>query len=70
MNPFQKNPFTQINNTKIAGNNIHFDEKKKIEKIKENMNRLKYQREEVPDQEKAISTKEKIDILKNLDRWK
>ena len=41
MNPFSKNPFAkQSQNTRIVGNKFQFDEKKKLETIKENMVKL------------------------------
>ena len=69
MNPFQKNPFAiKNNNTHIVGKNISINDKEKIEKIKENMNKLKYN--EKVSVENNITVKEKIDNLKNLDKWK
>lgn len=72
MNPFNKNPFAKPNeNTRIVGNNIQFDEKKKLENIRENMNKLKYNpNQTVPGETEQLNVKERIDNLKNLDRWK
>ncbi len=71
MNPFSKNPFAKSNqNTRIVGNKINFDEKKKIENIAENMNRLKYNREIVSTENNQLSVKDRIENLKNLDKWK
>lgn len=71
MNPFQKNPFASNNaNTKIVGNKIILNETQKIENIKETM--LKTKMQPIPVQEKKqspqISVKEKIDILKNIQK--
>ena len=73
MNPFNKNPFAKTNqNTHIVGNNIQFDEKKKLENIRENMNKLKFKNpnETVPVEDTQLNVKERIDNLKNIDRWK
>ena len=70
MNPFSKNPFEKKKNTHIVGNNIKYDENKKIENIVENMNKLKYNSEKVSVEENQLSVKERIDNLKNLDKWK
>lgn len=66
MNMFQKNPFIKKTNTKIVGNIKIPSEKEKISNIKETMNKLKYQLKE--ENIKPLTTKEKVDILKNLDR--
>ena len=72
MNPFNKNPFSNNNtNTHIVGNNIHFDEKKKLENIKENMTKLKFSKpiaEEQKKEETPLSVKDKINLLKNINR--
>jgi hypothetical protein len=72
MNLFNKNPFISPNkNTRIVGNNINFDEKKKLEDIKETMAKLKIQTPQQPTPEepkKEINLKEKIDILKNINK--
>lgn len=69
MNPFNKNPFIKNTNSKIIGNNIQFDEKQKIEKIKETMLKTKLIDNE---QEKKISNQpnlqEKIEFLRNMDK--
>lgn len=71
MNTFSKNPFAKTNqNTHIVGKNIQYDEKKKIENIVENMNKIKYNRERVSVEDNQLNVKERIDNLKNLDRWK
>ena len=69
MNLFNKNPFANNNtNTKIVGKKINFDEKQKLENIRENMAKLKFQKpQEVPTEQ---TVKEKIDNLKNIDKWK
>lgn len=75
MNPFNKNPFANTNNTKIVGNNIHFDEKQKLDSIKEKMAKLKFQTtQEVPEEkpqnnQQEQSLADKIDNLKNINRW-
>ena len=71
MNTFSKNPFANKNtNTHIVGNKINFDEKQKIENIKENMTKLKFQKkEEINNQElKQPNLQEKIDFLRKLDK--
>jgi hypothetical protein len=72
MNPFNKNPFTNKNsNTHIVGNKIQFDEKQKLENIKENMTKLKYQNEEQKlnnQQLKQPNLQEKIDFLRKIDK--
>ncbi len=72
MNPFNKNPFINKKETKIVGNNIQFDEKQKIENIRENMNKLKFniQETKVPIEDNQQNVKDRIDNLKNLERWK
>lgn len=70
MNTFNKNPFAKTKNTQIVGNNIKFDEKKKIENIVENMNKLKYNKEMVSEENNQLNVKERIDNLKNLDKWR
>lgn len=66
MNMFQKNPFIKKTNTKIVGNIKIPSEKEKISNIKETMNKLKYQLKE--ENIKPLTPKEKVDILKNIDR--
>ena len=72
MNPFSKNPFTnKETNTHIVGKNITFDENQKIENIKENMAKLKFQNNQeskLNQETKQIDLKEKIDFLRNLDK--
>lgn len=71
MNPFSKNPFTKQNQPHIVGKNINIDENKKIENIKEKMMKLKYDREErVSIENNQSNIKERIDNLKNIDKWK
>lgn len=71
MNIFNKNPFAKTNqNTRIVGNKINFDEKKKIENIAENMNKLKYNKERVSTENNDLSVKDRIENLKNLDKWR
>lgn len=67
MNGFQKNPFINSNKqTKIVGFNKLPSEKQKLENIKNNMTTLKYQK---PQETKTYSVNEKVDVLKNLDRF-
>ena len=74
MNPFQKNPFANKNTTtKIVGYNKQFDEKKKLEDIKGNMVKLKYQKpiiKEEPVKREQLNVNQKVNILKNIDRYK
>lgn len=70
MNPFSKNPFAKTRDAHIVGNNIKYDEKKKIENIVENMNKLKYNKDIVSDENNQLSVKERIDNLKNLNKWR
>lgn len=75
MNPFQKNPFINKETTaKIVGYNKQFDEKKKIEDIKENMTKLKYAKpitnDEPKQEQKPLSFKERVDLLKNINKYK
>jgi len=73
MNPFSKNPFANKNtNTHIVGNKIQFDEKQKLENIKENMTKLKFQNKEEISQNQQLkqpNLQEKIDFLRKLDKW-
>ena len=67
MNPFSKNPFAnKETNTRIVGNNIKFDEKQKIENIKENMIKRQFQNKEQNLEQNNL--KEKIDFLRKLDK--
>ena len=67
MNGFQKNPFVNSNKpVKIAGCNKLQSEKQKLENIKNNMTTLKYQK---PQESKTYTVNEKVDVLKNLDRF-
>ena len=67
MNLFSKNPFAKTNeNTRIVGNKFQFDEKKKIETIKENMVKLQYQKEEYEEP----NVNEKINNLKDIEKWR
>ena len=72
MNPFNKNPFaTKIEKTKIVGNNVQFDENKKIENIKENMIKLKLQNNninELNQKKEQPNLQEKIDFLRNIEK--
>ena len=73
MNPFNKNPFTNKNtNTRIIGNNIQFNETQKLENIKENMTKIKFQNneinQEIKPEIKQPNLQEKIDFLRNLDK--
>ena len=68
MNLFQKNPF--VNNENVKEYNNDFNEKNKLEKIKMDMYKAKQATPvEIPKQEKKqITVKEKIDLLKNINR--
>ena len=71
MNLFSKNPFAKSTNTHIVGNNIKFDEKQKLENIKENMNKLKYQTNEPQQKQNELkpqNLQEKIEFLRNLNK--
>lgn len=73
MNPFNKNPFANKNtNTRIISNNINFNETQKIENIRENMNKIKFQNNqiqpEIKPEMKQPNLQEKIDFLRNLDK--
>ena len=73
MNPFNKNPFENKNtNTRIISNNINFNETQKIENIRENMNKIKFQnnqiKPEIKQEMKQPNLQEKIDFLRNLDK--
>ena len=72
MNPFSKNPFAnKETNTHIIGNNIKYDENQKIENIKENMSKIKFQNTQEVKQNQEIKQtelKEKIDFLRKLDK--
>lgn len=73
MNPFNKNPFANKNtNTRIISNNINFNETQKIENIRENMNKIKLQnnqiKPEIKPEMKQPNLQEKIDFLRNLDK--
>ena len=73
MNPFNKNPFTNKNTTtRIIGNNIQFNETQKLENIKENMSKIKFQnneiKQEIKSEIKQSNLHEKIEFLRNLDK--
>ena len=73
MNPFNKNPFVNKNtNTHIVGNNISFNETQKLENIKENMTKIKFQnneiKQEIKPETKQPNLQEKINFLRNLDK--
>lgn len=71
MNPFNKNPFIKNTNSKIIGNNIQFDEKQKIEKIKENMLKIKLNNQQetiINNQTDQQNLQEKIDFLRNMEK--
>lgn len=76
MNPFNKNPFANTNtNTKIVGNNIQFDEKQKLDNIRENMSKLKFPNQPQQPQKPVEQTpqnpqnlKERMDFLRKLDK--
>ena len=68
MNPFQKNPFMNNNNTQIKGYNPDFQEKNKIENIKMTMNKIK-QIKPIEKQENTkpqMTVSEKIEALRNI----
>lgn len=67
MNPFQKNPFVKNNNTQIKGYNQEFQEKNKIEQIKQNMNNIKIKpMEKQENQRPQMTVSEKIEALRNI----
>lgn len=77
MNLFSKNPFASKNsNTRIVGNNVTFDEKQKLENIKENMAKLKFQNsdlgkndlEENVKSESSNDLKSRIDFMRNINK--
>lgn len=72
MNPFQKNPFVSNSNSKVVGYNPEFDEKKKIENIRENMAKLKFLKPTVSENNKkeeiTLSVNDKVNLLKNINK--
>ena len=75
MNLFNKNPFANksVNpNTKIVGNNVQFDENKKLENIRENMAELKIQgmkpNPEITKETPQSNLQERIETLRNLNK--
>ncbi|MBP3920298.1 MAG: hypothetical protein J6D28_01905 [Bacilli bacterium] len=73
MNSFQKNPFKVNSSTKIVGYSKQFDDKEKISNIKMTMSKLKFQKPVVNNQDdrvKPLGINEKVDILKNMNRYK
>lgn len=68
MNLFSKNPFANKNtNTRIVGKNIQFNETQKIETIKENMAKIKFEKKE-NNEIKQPNLQEKIEFLRNMDK--
>lgn len=71
MNPFGKNPFTNIGIAKPIKPVKQFNEKEKIENIRETMSKIKIKQVDKENQiKKDISVNEKINILKDMDRLK
>lgn len=72
MMQFHKNPFAQKQkSTKIISNIPKFNEKQKLDDIKENMLNLNFKKNiEQPQkmESKPLSIKQKIDILKNINK--
>ena len=68
MNPFQKNPFMNNNNTQIKGYNPDFQERNKIENIKMNMNKIKQIKpiEQQNNTKPKMTVSEKIEALRNI----
>lgn len=68
MNPFQKNPFMNNNNTQIKGYNPDFQERNKIENIKMNMNKIKQIKpiEQQNNTKPQMTVSEKIEALRNI----
>lgn len=72
MNPFQKNPFINTTVAKPIKPVKQFNEKEKINNIKENMAKLKNQpfKFEEKKTQTEISVNYKVNLLKNIDRYK
>ena len=72
MNLFGKNPFITTNIAKPIKPIKQFNEKEKIENIKETMSKLKKQPiyKEEQNKQKEFSVNEKINTLKDMDRLK
>lgn len=70
MNPFQKNPFISNSSSTIKGFNPLFDEKKKLDNIRENMAKNKFMKpmQEEKLEKEELSVNEKVNLLKNIDR--
>lgn len=67
MNPFQKNPFVKNKETIIKGYNPKLDEQNKLENIKLNMTKLKYEEKtNIP----TPNLQQRINNLKEMDKWK
>jgi hypothetical protein len=67
MNPFQKNPFVKNKETIIKGYNPKLEEQNKLENIKLNMTKLKYEK---PTNIPNPSMQQRINNLKEMDKWK
>ncbi len=72
MNSFQKNPFKQTTISKAIKPIKQISEKDKIQNIKEQMAKIKTQtpKQEQKINQPKISITDKINILKNIDRYK
>ena len=68
MNPFQKNPFVNNNNSTVKGYNPDFQEKNKLERIKMQMNQIKQIKpiEQEQKEKPQMTVSEKIDALRNI----
>lgn len=66
MNPFQKNPFVNNNDTQINGYNPVMNERKKIEQIKLDMNKVKQMKPLEQQNNSQMTVSQKIDALRNI----
>ncbi len=68
MNPFQKNPFVNNNETTIKGYNPVMNERQKIEQIKLDMNKVKQIKQIEPTLKNnpQMTVSQKIDALRNI----
>ena len=70
MNQFGKNPFTQVGVAKAVKPLKLFDEKEKIQGIRETMSKLKVKPTLENGLKKEMSVNEKVNVLKDMDRLK
>ena len=70
MNPFQKNPFISNSSSSIKGYNPQFDEKKKLDKIRDDMAKTKFIKpvQEKTIEKKELSKNEKVGFLRNINK--